>query len=269
MSISKYFRTYYYQLQNIKRLDFKPAKNKVIVSLTTVPSRIRWLKPTIISLLRQKPDVIEINLARTPLKKDIAWKIPAWLTDLNAVRIFWLENDYGPASKFIPTIERHAKDDCQIIVVDDDMIYPQDLLSRLLHPHGACEIPMVFCTSGHKIRRHLDSSDFPWSERHIIKPERVAIIEGCGGYILRPEYLNLEQLKGIVTLSGNSVKQDDVWISGLLAKNNVPKYRIPVVGTRRGTINAMTPSITGIRTQPFNEVLRYFAQDWPDDEYVD
>lgn len=268
MRISKYFRTYYYQLQDIKRWDFKPQNNKVIVSLTTVPSRVRWLKPTIISLLRQKPDVIEINLARTPLKKDIAWQIPTWLTTLDAVRLFWLDTDYGPASKFIPTIERHALDDCQIIVVDDDMIYPDDLLANLLNAYNKSTRPTVYCTSGHKIKRNLDCRDFPQAKRHITTPERVAIIEGCGGYIINPKYFELEQLKGIVSLPGNSAKQDDVWISGLLSRSHIPKYRIGV-GARHGSINMLTASITGSRVQPFNDVLRYFIRDWRDDEFWD
>ncbi len=268
MKLSKYIRTYLYQIQNMKRWDFEPSQTKIIISLTTVPSRIRWLKPTLISLLRQRPDVIELNLAKTPLKQDVAWEIPQWLTALSAVKIFWLDQDYGPASKFIPTIERHAGEDCKICVVDDDMIYPQDFLSNLIQAHRTYNKPAVFCTSGHKIWRNLDSSQAPLSENQGKDPVRVGIIHGCGGYIFQPNYFDLAQLKAINTLPTDSAKQDDVWISGLLSQSHIPKFRIKV-GKRSGTINTLTASITGARVPPFNHVLAYFKDAWQKEELVD
>lgn len=269
MNLSKYLRTYFYQLQNIKRWDFEPRQAKVIVSLTTVPSRIRWLKPTLISLLRQYPDVIELNLAKLPLKQDVPWEIPSWLTALSAVQIFWLDQDYGPASKFIPSIERHAHEDCAICVVDDDMIYPQNLLSNLLQAQRAYHQPAVFCASGHKIWRDLDSSrPQPRYENRSKERTQVAIIQGCGGYLIQPNYFNLDQLKAILTLPGDSVKQDDVWISGLLSQSNISKFRVKV-GKRSGTINTLNASITGARVPPFNFVLRYFKDAWQAEEFVD
>lgn len=265
MRLSKYVRTYYYHCQNIQSFDFEPKQLRVIISLTTVPSRIRWLKPTLISLLQQKPDIIELNLAKNPLKKDMAWQIPAWLKPLKAVKIAWLDEDYGPASKFIPTIERHQHEDCQIIVVDDDMIYSDDLLPKLLQAHKEYQGKAVFCTSGHKIKRHLDSRDLPANEKHPKGYERVAIIQGCGGYLICPSYFDIQELKAILKLPGNSVKQDDVWISGLLSKHHIAKYRVPI-RKRQGTINTLTASITGDRDEPFNAVLRYFKDYWQDEE---
>lgn len=267
MRISKYLRTYYYQCQNIQHWDFIPTKSKTIVSLTTVPSRINWLKPTLLSLLQQKPDKIELNLAKIPLKKDIPWKIPSWLTELHAVEIFWQEQDYGPASKFIATIERHQHEDCQLIIVDDDMIYPRDLISKLQQAAEECQQKAVFCSSGHKIKRHLNSSDLPSNKKPEKGYERVAIIQGCGGYLLKPEYIDHQQLKAILTLTGDSIKQDDVWISGLLSQANIPKYRVPIKG-RHGTINTLTASITGDRVDPFNTMLHYFKEAWHEDEFI-
>ncbi len=268
MKISKLIRTYYYQCQNSQSWDFTPTQHKTIISLTTVPSRIRWLKPTLITLLQQKPDRIELNLANEPLKQDIPWQIPTWLTELRAVTIFWQNKDYGPASKFIPTIERHYQDDCQILVVDDDMLYPRNLLSRLQQAAQETQQRAVFCTSGHKIKRHLDSRDLPLKDKHTAHDSRVAIIQGCGGYLIRPEYFDLERLKTIMTLTGDSIKQDDVWISGLLSEAHIPKFRVPIKG-RHGTINTLKASITGSRDEPFNTVLRYFKHAWHDDEFAD
>ena len=268
MHISKYIRSYFYHMQNLKRWDFEPTQTNIIVSLTTVPSRIQWLKPTIISLLRQKPDIIELNLAKNPLKKDISWSIPSWLSELSSVKIFWLEKDYGPASKFIPTIERHANDDCRICVVDDDMIYPQDFLFNLVQAHREFKKPAVFCSSGHKIWRDLDSSQPPLREKTGKKPVRVGIIQGCGGYIIQPKYFDLASLKTIVDLPGNCVNQDDIWISGFLSQSHIPKFKIQV-GKRLGTINTLTPSITGARVAPFNYVLRCFEEAWQEEEFSD
>ena len=64
-------------------------KNKLIVSLTTIPSRINLLEPVLDSLLNQtvKPDLIYLNIPRKYNRFDNCSKIPSFIKNKERVRI--------------------------------------------------------------------------------------------------------------------------------------------------------------------------------------
>lgn len=262
MKITKHLRTYWYQQQSIAAVDFAPGQGNCIISLTTVPSRLKWIKPTLISLLKLRPTRIELNLPRNPMKSDVAWEIPAWLSTLSAVDLYWLDQDYGPASKWIPTLARYQGTDQAIVVVDDDMIYPDDLLHKLMalyQQHGG---RAAFCCSGHRLYDHLNFFDFPrnaWPAEGGL--ERVAIMEGCGGYVISPQMIPLAAAEAISQLPRQQARQDDIWLSGLLSQYGVAKYFIPSK-RRKGTINTITPAIDGDRVHASNQLVARFKPYW-------
>ena len=53
--------------------------------------------------------------------------IPDWLLEYPKIKIFRTE-DFGPATKLIPTVERIVDNDTIIVVVDDDLIYHEQML---------------------------------------------------------------------------------------------------------------------------------------------
>jgi len=116
-------------------------KYKIIASLTTTPYRIDLLFPNILSILDQTIpiDSIEINVPYIFKRTGEEYIVPQWLIDMSEnttndscpVRIFRTE-DYGAATKVVPTLLRHkGSDSTYIWSVDDDFEYPHNMLAVL------------------------------------------------------------------------------------------------------------------------------------------
>jgi hypothetical protein len=109
----------------------KCVDNRVIISMTTTPDRIKNIKPVILSLLDQttKVDQIALNI---PYKcNEKKYIIPEEYSSM--VNIFRTNKDYGPGTKFIPTILRESECDTIFILVNDDIIYGKDFIETLLN----------------------------------------------------------------------------------------------------------------------------------------
>ena len=96
---------------NVKKLDFAPTNDKkVIVCLTSIPSRFHLLRYPIKSILSGtlKPDYIELNLGLS--NNGSKPEIPSWLSELKSVKITY-QQDLGSMTKYVPSIERHYNED--------------------------------------------------------------------------------------------------------------------------------------------------------------
>lgn len=119
-----------YYIQNYKNIE-KNTKDKIILSLTTTPKRINKIDSVLRSLLDQtiRVDQIALNI---PLKSNSGkeYIIPSHLEKM--CNIFRSGKDYGPGTKFIPTLLREGDIDTTIILLDDDYIYGKDFLEKLI-----------------------------------------------------------------------------------------------------------------------------------------
>ena len=111
-----------------------------------------------------RPSYIALNLGKVPKKKDIPWEMPSWLLELKSVKIFWQDKDVGPATKLLPTIERHKNQNILIVIVDDDMLYHKTLVQRLFEADKLSGGKNVFCFNGHCLPNNL-SCNYPSSRR--------------------------------------------------------------------------------------------------------
>ncbi len=109
---------------------------KVVVGLTTTPTRIHKILPTIQSLLRQNRPADRIilsvpdKLARTGERfGDIPKELQA-LADSGKLEIHRTQ-DYGPATKFVGLMESEADPEAQLVWLDDDILYGPTLLQVL------------------------------------------------------------------------------------------------------------------------------------------
>lgn len=103
---------------------------RIVISLTTIPDRIKLLKPIIKSLLDQSVKVDQIVLNLPKMCKEQPYDVPNDLK--NMCNIFTCGRDYGPGTKFIPTILREQEADTIIIMLDDDYIYGYNFIKTLL-----------------------------------------------------------------------------------------------------------------------------------------
>ncbi len=109
---------------------------RFIFSLTTSPTRINTIQPTINSLINQtyKASHIRINIPYKFGRTGEEYVIPEFLLNNDAIHIHRCEIDYGPATKLVPTIIEpcsNADENDWVVTVDDDINYQPFLLEEL------------------------------------------------------------------------------------------------------------------------------------------
>lgn len=111
---------------------------KVYVTLTTISRRIEKVYETIMSLLTQDYPIDQITLyiSLEPFLLDHGIQhIPTelqLLTDLDTRFIISYVENIGSYRKLLPCLRSHWTEDCLIITVDDDKIYPKDMVSEMI-----------------------------------------------------------------------------------------------------------------------------------------
>lgn len=203
--------------------------DKVVVSLTTIPSRANFLHKTIDSLLAQthKPDSIELNIPETYKKRSFGSMDLSLLP--KAVSVFRCE-DFGPATKLLPTLARYSGQNVCIIYCDDDRLYDKNLIKRLLKCHEnsprsaiadeVLEIKSRFFSREYKknftyrIRRFLSGGLWKPSKNN---PHEGHIAEGFGGVLVKPDFFTSR----VFDIDEEFLMVDDIWFSAMLTYNNV------------------------------------------------
>jgi hypothetical protein len=117
------------------------SESNIVVTFTTIPSRLVSnyefdIRYNLNSLLNQSYDgeyEVHLNIPYFCKKTDSEYVIPEWLTELEStnskLKIFRTE-DYGPLTKLLPTIERIENGETIIIVVDDDLVYHENMVKE-------------------------------------------------------------------------------------------------------------------------------------------
>ena len=215
------------------------ANNKVIVSFTTVSSRINYIEPMVNSILNQtvQPDSFELYISDHPslfkngfdqgIPSD---KIPQFLLDLSAqgkLQIKYVPN-IGPANKLIPALLENRYTNNVIITVDDDHIYPDYLISLLLHNYHKHnhKYPVALIGTKPNIRRGILLPSRSW---HFIKRKDKfsnAFIHGVGGALYKSSFFHT-QIFNTSKLLNLSAKNDDIWFHFMRLAKNIPVLIIP------------------------------------------
>jgi hypothetical protein len=224
---------------DIQALDARWALNTnrsdCIVTLTSIPTRLAHLVPTLKSLMRQSraPKQIVLNLPAFSRREGTAYVVPDFLLGLKSVRIERCE-DLGPATKLLPTLARENADQ-MIIAVDDDRIYPEDLVAGL-ETAAKRDADSAYGMSGWNVPADLtDRPTTIWSNLfmqapapvralRLRKPMRVDVLQGLSGYLVRPRFFDLARLGDYSDAPAESFFVDDVWISGHC---KAPRFVLP------------------------------------------
>ena len=207
---------------NIEKYDEEYSLLKktplTIISLTTTPSRIFKLKPTLISLFDQTKQVekIIINIPYRSLKGQ-EYVIPKWLRSLKNVYINRCEIDYGPATKLLPTLLLNISPKTRIIVVDDDVIYGSNLVENFVKAYE--EKKCAITTFG-------NTFDLPEEWPTFLRINRgskyVDMVMGHNGFLVTPEMFS----PSVFYQTPECQWVDDVWFSGSLLQNEIPIYSL-------------------------------------------
>lgn len=243
---------------------------RVIASLSTLPARINHLRPTIQSLLNQTrpPDEIVVSIPEFSKREQKHYVIPDYLARMPRVRILRCEKDWGPATKFIATVQDELKagrGDTLIMVVDDDRAYSRDAVQTYLYYHE--QLPEgALCFRGAAMPRSFD-----WRDARMVfgnrlrRPQQIAVVTGCGSYLIQPRFFD-ESLWDYSTAPQSAFYMDDIWISGYLSRRGIDRHVIPAAKMMRSVIGQRwTLSLHDVpngRQFNNNETIKFFQDTW-------
>jgi hypothetical protein len=193
----------------------KKRFQKVIVSLTSIPSRFDKLPSIVEALTHQACHEIWVNI---PQKYT---RFPDWdgqVPDLGSnskVKLNRPSEDWGPGTKFIgPAL---ASDADLIVYVDDDTVYDQRLVMNLLKWHRT-DPESVWGMSGFKF------DDYFKGQYPRVHGEPLDVIEGYGGVIVKAEWVRnfVSEFKELLAVT----PMDDIIASNLFAKAGIKRKTI-------------------------------------------
>lgn len=261
-----------------KRIDSR-ARSNAVISLSVLPSRFKGILPTLNSLTDQTilPEKIIINLPRFFKRDKTDYVIPKFVSSHPLVEINWIEEDMGPATKLLPTITYFEEEpDRLIIVVDDDQIYPKDLVANYIQnekqlPNAAMTLSgwTVPDTFDHGDKRQLYSGivRFYRPDNSVNKASQVDCLQGAASFAVKPRFFT-KNVYDFQNAPREAFFVDDIWLSGNLALTKTPVYVIPApfrfgrfVSLRQSSKFGLSNSVNSDNTNN-NSLYRYFKDHW-------
>lgn len=241
------------------------ARPRVVISLTTMPSRIERIRPVLNSLLDQDRPADEVLLAvpSESLRERCPYRVPDFLRGNSAVTVLDCGRDWGPATKLIPAVLREQPDTL-IIAVDDDNIYPRDMVSTFLRWHR--EYPdAALGYRGWELPPSLDWAAAPTLYATSLPGcRRVDVVTGTWGILVQPRFFD-PQLTDYSDYPRDAFFVDDIWFNGHLARRDVPRIVIPALfpplPTRSSWINGLC-FVENADSTRNNKVIRAFEPHW-------
>lgn len=228
--IANYIYPIYCKLKKIKfseTLASNICKYRVIISLTSFPARIDKVYLCINSLLRQsiRADKIILWLAETQFPNGKG--VPQNLLNLIGENFEIKYCDDIKSYKKIFFVAQEFRGDI-IITVDDDTLYPEDWLSKLIYTY--IEYPnCVCCYRAHKIVLQNDKIA-PYSKWIGLSPDEKGpdlrlVPIGVGGVLYPPTYFNnvefnFEKIKELCPTT------DDLWLKAIGIKNEFKAVKV-------------------------------------------
>jgi hypothetical protein len=220
--------------------------SKVVVSLTTIPSRVSSLDRIIGCLKKQTliPDRIYLNLPRYSIREKIPY--PDYPSD----KLVYVNrcDDYGPITKLYPTLLLEKDPETIIITVDDDVDYSEDLIETLvrgaqLHPNSAISGSGFIVGDLWNCFAVIHSPN-DWTE--------VSVIEGYSGCAYRRKFFDADLLD-YTGAPSCAFYHDDIWISRHLAKKKISRLVHP--GAGYGAQNKLANGLSDNKIKVARQVL--------------
>lgn len=145
--------------ENIKLIDeylknqIKYTDEKLIVSLTSYPARIKYVKNVLESLINQSVSfslyhiVLVLAIPEFPNKEnDLPIDLVKYINAYpNEIEIIWYEKNIRSHKKLIPTLKQYPNN--PILVCDDDIYRPNGWIRMFLEDHEKYPNDIIFGTS--------------------------------------------------------------------------------------------------------------------------
>ncbi len=185
-------------------------RTPTFVSMTTLPSRIDRIRPTIESLLggSHVPEKVLIAIPPFSQREQRDYVLPAFLDEFGpSVEVVRCGQDWGPGTKLLGSLDA-LPEKSYLVLADDDVIYKPSFLTGLIAAqsadHAASFSYYVYRTGGLSIGQGCDGFSF-W------KPNLAGINDFARAHVVETPYR----------------LHDDLWISYYLATKGVRVKMIP------------------------------------------
>ncbi len=232
-----------------------------IVSLTTIATRIAMLEPTLTSLLRQSvaPDEIILWLPRNYRRvgQKPLTEVPGFILE-SGISVRWCE-DLGPFTSLGPNLRREDSDTI-IVTADDDVLYPEGWFEGLV----AASERFPDSALGYRGRIFKDYDDMRYLHTHLFYgsevPRKIDVISGTWGALYKARFFD----DTIFDLDSfpDSYHNDDLWISGYLARKRIPIHVLPDPGIEPIMEIALHDSLWSTNQHaPYNDaIIAHYAE---------
>lgn len=191
---------------------------KVVISLTTIPSRFDKLGPVLHGLTRQACHEIWLNIPRRYTRfPDWDGQVPADLHSIDQKIVINRDcGDFGPGTKFIAPALKLLPDDL-IIYVDDDTEYNSWVAKNLLKWH-LTDTKSAWGLSGFKFENYFKDH---YPRQHGVP---VDVLEGYGAVIVKAKWVQdaLPEFKELLDVTWH----DDMLLCNLLEKAGVQRKTV-------------------------------------------
>ena len=203
------------------------AKKRIIVSLTTFPARIHLIPQVLDSIFRQtkKADKILLWLAEEQFPQR-EQELPPQLIQYareGTLSIRWCD-DLKPHKKYFYAFQEYPDD--LIITIDDDLLYPSDLIaslyaSYLLFPNAvsAGRTNLIVVTEQNEILPYR--SWIHETDNCIHQPSMQLMATGVGGILYSPSLFRKEFLDASA-IRKTCLWADDLWLKAMELVCDVP-----------------------------------------------
>lgn len=220
----------------------------VYISMTTIPSRFKFLVETVEKLLCQtmKPQKIIINIPKKYRRfPNIEYNIPQELLDNHDVIVNIIDEDYGPITKILPALSIVQNSDDLIVIVDDDVEYPNNLIEELYRNSKDRSFECVVGLSGLNILRK--GMDIIRTKRHL---KKIKILEGFAGVMFvrgmfKDDFVDYVKC---VTQNDHCFRCDDLIIHNYLDKYEKIIINDEKISIRKIKINQLDDPLSNFGT---------------------
>jgi glycosyltransferase involved in cell wall biosynthesis len=194
-----------------------------IISLTTLPNRIKHLKRVIDSLCNQKYDNYEVHL-NVPTETQFDGTYDADLEHLknDKLKIFFVE-DVGAVTKLYYTLLRTNNAEQRIITVDDDLIYDEYMLDEYNYQITKNSNDVIGFTGIYPVERSYKANGTLDFVGPVSEPMEVGILEGYKSVCYMRKHFTADFFKNGYKLHYN----DDLAVFSWLGMNGIKKVCIP------------------------------------------
>lgn len=248
-------------------LNEEERSEEIIVSLTSFPARFESLHLVIKSILCQdmKPDRLILFLDDT-VSVDM---VPESLTELRkyGLEIEFRPHNMKPHKKYYYAMKEHPES--IVITIDDDIMYPSDLISTLYECHKKFE-NCVIATRSHRILFDNNGqikkyNEWKWMDESTNKPSMELMATGCGG-VLYPPHCMSDKLLDYELIKKLSLNADDLWLKVMQVLVHTPvvncsqeirKKRVVVDGSQEESLNASNVH-ENVNDVYMNNLMNYF-----------